>query len=582
MRKQFNILFTLRQTVTTMTSGKYRKRITLITSNPKTIIAVALSLVLIVGCAMGCTFTGAPEKSSDPALTADTLQERLMDIPEDLREQVTYSLISEAPSHLADYWFNIPDGWTDMELLGGYLMSVYRFSWEEFMTDLSLTTAGRDLFARSDDAYFVIAWSDDVNYPPGQEEAHHSVYQAIRAYAMEQVLSTEGVEPFGLEQMLTADTLQERLLAVPEYLSPTVKTSASKNKWAANDIALVSYWWDVPAEWESERSPWLLDVHRLERNGIGSYYDWQTCYDDCVTDLIAQDEEFYYVVERPVDARFEAEDSEAFTAAYQAIRDYAERQVLLTQGVESFTPDLPLSIHLQRHRQPSVEPPQSSANRNIIINWDNVVVNESEDVAPRATRCPVDPSLYDTESWGEDEIVSYYGWNLAPAYIPDDLAGGNKPWGFMCKEKATGKIVEDEGGRRFLVDGATKSNDKGFTIYASKSGILHCYLLPVDEEQTTNFGGVPVTLSHASVPYGPFDPERMDPSGLYHLPAGYYDAYEASFTINGVEYEIEAQRLELEEVVKIAASIINVPYSENFTVGNPQNLPDKNNAPAEP
>ena len=179
-------------------------------------------------------------------------------------------------------------------------------------------------------------------------------------------------------------------------------------------------------------------------------------------------------------------------------------------------PDVPGPVATNEDSQPSVEPSQSSADRNIIISWDNVAVNESEDVAPHATRCPVDPSLYDTESWGEDEIVSYYGWNLAPAYIPDDLAGGNKPWGFMCKEKVTGKIVEDEGGRRFLVDGATNSSDRGFTIYASRSGILHCYLLPVDEEQTTDFGGVPVTLSHASVPYGPFDPEKMDLSGLYH------------------------------------------------------------------
>lgn len=64
MRKQFNTLFTLRRTVTT---DKYREQITFITNNPKTIIAVALSLVLIVGCVAGCTFTGAPTDSSTPS-----------------------------------------------------------------------------------------------------------------------------------------------------------------------------------------------------------------------------------------------------------------------------------------------------------------------------------------------------------------------------------------------------------------------------------------------------------------------------------------------------------------------------------
>ena len=64
------------------------------------------------------------------------------------------------------------------------------------------------------------------------------------------------------------------------------------------------------------------------------------------------------------------------------------------------------------------------------------------------------------------------------------------------------------------------------------------------------------------------------------MPAGYYDIYTASFTLDGVEYEISAQRLELEEVIKIVASIIN-PYSENFVMGRSQGIPNKGSAPAE-
>ena len=52
------------------------------------------------------------------------------------------------------------------------------------------------------------------------------------------------------------------------------------------------------------------------------------------------------------------------------------------------------------------------------------------------------------------------------------------------------------------------------------------------------------------------------------MPAGYYDVYVASFTLNGVEYEIEGQRLELEEIIRITASVINMPPSGDFTVGN--------------
>ncbi len=234
--------------------------------------------------------------------------------------------------------------------------------------------------------------------------------------------------------------------------------------------------------------------------------------------------------------------------------------------------------------QSSVNPLQPPAEKDIIINWDGVAVNESEGLSPDGSSLYRDPELYDEESMGEDEVLAYYGWNLAPAYIPEGLTAGSNAPGYLVREKATGEVIEDQASRGFWVDfwedGSPKSNDDlyiptGFTIRASKSRILHCALLPVDEERTTDFGGVSVTITHCSMMHGPFDPTQKAPDGLSNMPAGYYDVYVASFTLNGVEYEIGAQRLELEEVIKIVASIINMPYSETFTVGASQNLPDK-------
>ena len=74
-----------------------------------------------------------------------------------------------------------------------------------------------------------------------------------------------------------------------------------------------------------------------------------------------------------------------------------------------------------------------------------------------------------------------------------------------------------------------------------------------------------MTITHASLPYGPFDPTQKDPSGLYNKPAGYYDVYVAAFTLDGVEYEVATQRLELEELIKITASIISP--TEDIIVG---------------
>jgi len=228
----------------------------------------------------------------------------------------------------------------------------------------------------------------------------------------------------------------------------------------------------------------------------------------------------------------------------------------------------------------------------IIINWDDVIVNESMGVAPDATRLYPDPALYVMETWGQKEIKDYYGWELNVPYIPDGLTDrGNAVTAVVYRDKATGKMIEDQVGRSFwsdyYEDGSPKSDDdivipKGFTITVSKLGILHCGLLPVDEERTTDFGGIPVTLSHCSLPYGSLDPTQKASDGLSNIPAGYYDIYTASFTLDGVEYEINAQRMELEEVIKITASVINRPYRENFTVGGMQDLPDKASEPTTP
>lgn len=221
------------------------------------------------------------------------------------------------------------------------------------------------------------------------------------------------------------------------------------------------------------------------------------------------------------------------------------------------------------------DPLQPSESPTVTIRWQDVVVNESAGLGMDATRLYMDPALYEAEHWDMDQVREYFGWELAPAYIPEGLTGGGQGVGLtIYRDKATGKLLEDQAGRGFWVDfwedGSPKSDDdivipKGFTITASKLGILHCGLLPVEEERITQFDRTDVTITHASLPYGPFDPTQKDPSGLYNKPAGYYDVYVAAFTLDGVEYEVETQRLELEELIKITASIISP--TEDIIVG---------------
>ena len=51
------------------------------------------------------------------------------------------------------------------------------------------------------------------------------------------------------------------------------------------------------------------------------------------------------------------------------------------------------------------------------------------------------------------------------------------------------------------------------------------------------------------MPYGSYNSET-------HEPAGYYDMYVAEFKHNGVDYQIVAEQMGIEEVVEVVASII--------------------------
>lgn len=234
-------------------------------------------------------------------------------------------------------------------------------------------------------------------------------------------------------------------------------------------------------------------------------------------------------------------------------------------------------------QQAGAEPLQPPARQEFNILWDGVAVNEADGLGADAARRYFDPALYDEEAWGEAEIVDYFGWNLAPNYIPEELTGGGVPLrGVVIRNKETGELEWDQIGRGFWSgfneDGSPVSDIEptfiptGFRIRASKTGIFDCGILPADEGKQTSFGGVPVTIVHCSLPYGPYDPDSYAPNGLYHTPAGYYDVYRASFEVDGVEYDITSDRLELEEVVKVTASTISCLTGEEITVGEPLRL----------
>ena len=215
----------LLQTATTMTGGKRRvkERVELIARRPKTAAALTLAVVLLVGCAVGCTFTGAPEGSQEPvtspdpaplssqALNTATLPARLLDVPEELRDHV------EAASEngtLAVYYFKKPS-----DALGGEypsLLAVRQLSQEQLDEAVSSSAQGHEPlpFAMSGGQYYVLNWSIAIEYAPEDKEQFNAAFESIKAFAEKTVLETEGVEPYAPPQQAVQAVI-DRLLAAP-------------------------------------------------------------------------------------------------------------------------------------------------------------------------------------------------------------------------------------------------------------------------------------------------------------------------------------------------------------------------------
>ena len=197
------------------------------------------------------------------------------------------------------------------------------------------------------------------------------------------------------------------------------------------------------------------------------------------------------------------------------------------------------------------------ATSEIHISMSNIAMNQIND------SFNTDYARYNPETdvevvWNREDIIAYYGTDLVPAYIPDGFSASednNKAIAYIGQD---GSVVEDTVYLDFYNGEAAQNGiNQGLSITASKIGIVQtCFVLPEDELKTSDIGGTTVAFGHRSVPNGPYDPNT-------HEPSGYYDMYVAEFEHDGIEYEIVAEQMEAEEVVKVVSSII---YGEEVIV----------------
>ena len=232
---------------------------------------------------------------------------------------------------------------------------------------------------------------------------------------------------------------------------------------------------------------------------------------------------------------------------FSILPNYSDQKVAIP-------PDDPIGIQLV---VPEIQIDMKSISLNVITGF--------SDTARRW----YDPDLYDDVVWYKEDILAYYGEDLTPAYIPDGLYASPQNDTTIVHVGKDGTVAEDTVWlgyyHDYYEDGSPKLTEevaacKGLSIVISKIGIVNdcCYLMPENEVKTSGIGGVAVTFGYRSMSYGPYGPET-------HEPSGYYEMYVAEFEQDGIEYQIVTEQMEIEELVKVVASII---YGEDEIVIN--------------
>lgn len=198
----------------------------------------------------------------------------------------------------------------------------------------------------------------------------------------------------------------------------------------------------------------------------------------------------------------------------------------------------------------------------LTVDMGEIFINEMPEEQVDACRIAYDPELYDQDiPWNAEDVARYYGCPLAPSYVPAGLTPTNPDDSALVTiRKEDGAVVWDtvyhgyyeifgswEDGTPRMID--ERCVEHGFTVAASRVGLIDCCLYLYDEVKQSDIAGVPVTIGYRSMSHGPYDPDT-------HVPAGYYDLYVAEFALDGIQFKITAYEMELEDVVKVAASVI--------------------------
>lgn len=160
-----------------------------------------------------------------------------------------------------------------------------------------------------------------------------------------------------------------------------------------------------------------------------------------------------------------------------------------------------------------------------------------------------DPALYEIQNWANKDIVDYYGVELRPAYIPEELSpsihNGNaevvytKDETIICDQVTFGYYTDYyEDGSPMLYQ--ETGGMKGISVQVSKIGnLVACdYILPLTEQDKTIINGIEIIVGQL--------PVSNTTNG----------SYTAEFEVNEIQYKIIGYQMELKDVLKVVTSVI--------------------------
>lgn len=196
----------------------------------------------------------------------------------------------------------------------------------------------------------------------------------------------------------------------------------------------------------------------------------------------------------------------------------------------------------------------------VTVDLSRIVVNEVEPGLPEPALSRVFYETHEALEWGESDILGWFGrTDFTPDRVPEDLlpAGWNNTAIVLAKDGVVDVDLLRLGFYAAYSESGSPMGDetcvypRGFQLLVSRTNTqpFRDWAYWNETVESSRIGGVEVVFTHAVYSYGPYDPET-------HEPSGYYDWYEADFALEGLMFEIDAQRMTLEEVAEAVASVI--------------------------